>query len=41
LLLTHLQPGTAPAGAEAAARRAYHGELAVARGGLVADLGPH
>jgi ribonuclease BN (tRNA processing enzyme) len=41
LLLTHLQPGTEPAQAEAAARRAYHGEVAVARGGLVADLGSH
>jgi ribonuclease BN (tRNA processing enzyme) len=41
LLLTHLLPGTSPAGAEAAARRAYRGEVGVARGGLGADLGPH
>jgi len=41
LLLTHLQPATAPAGAVAAARRAYRGEIAVAQGGLVADLGSH
>jgi ribonuclease BN (tRNA processing enzyme) len=39
LLLTHLQPGTAPAGAQAAAHRAYRGEITVARGGLVVDLG--
>lgn len=38
LMLTHLQPGTAPADAEAAARRGYRGEVTVARGGLVADL---
>jgi ribonuclease BN (tRNA processing enzyme) len=41
LLLTHLQPGTVPVGAEAAARCAYRGEVAVARGGLVAELGRH
>jgi ribonuclease BN (tRNA processing enzyme) len=40
LMLTHLQPGTAPADAEAAARRGYSGEVTVARGGLVADLEP-
>jgi ribonuclease BN (tRNA processing enzyme) len=40
LLLTHLQPGADRAAAEAAARRGYGGEVAVATGGLVADLGP-
>jgi ribonuclease BN (tRNA processing enzyme) len=39
LLLTHLLPGTDPNRAEDAARGAYPGELAVARGGLVVDLG--
>jgi ribonuclease BN (tRNA processing enzyme) len=39
LLLTHLLPGTAPEAAAAAARRAYPGEVEVARGGLTADLG--
>jgi ribonuclease BN (tRNA processing enzyme) len=39
LLLTHLLPGTVPERAEAAARRAYDGELGVARGGVVVDLG--
>jgi ribonuclease BN (tRNA processing enzyme) len=39
LLLTHLLPGTAPEAAERAARQAYDGELAVAAGGVVMDLG--
>jgi len=39
LLLTHLLPGTVPDLAEEAARRAYGGETAVARGGVVVDLG--
>jgi ribonuclease BN (tRNA processing enzyme) len=39
LLLTHLLPGAAPEPAERAARRAYGGEVAVARGGMVVDLG--
>ena len=39
LLLTHLLPGTAPEAAERAARQAYAGELAVAAGGVVVDLG--
>jgi ribonuclease BN (tRNA processing enzyme) len=39
LLLTHLLPGTAPGLAEDAARAAFAGEVGVARGGLVADLG--
>jgi ribonuclease BN (tRNA processing enzyme) len=38
LLLTHLWPGTDPKVAEEAARRAYSGEIAVARGGVVIDL---
>ena len=38
LLLTHLLPGTEPARSEAAARAAFVGEVAVASGGLVADL---
>jgi ribonuclease BN (tRNA processing enzyme) len=39
LLLTHLLPGTDTARAEQAAREAYAGELAVARGGVVVALG--
>ncbi len=39
LLLTHLWPGTDPEAAVDAARRAYPGEIAVARGGVAADLG--
>jgi len=39
LLLTHLLPGTVPEVAERAARQAYPGQLAVARGNLVVDLG--
>lgn len=39
LLLTHLLPGTDPEAAEDAARRAYDGELGVARPGVVVDLG--
>jgi ribonuclease BN (tRNA processing enzyme) len=39
LLLTHLLPGTDPDAAVDAARRAYPGEIAVARGGLTAELG--
>jgi ribonuclease BN (tRNA processing enzyme) len=39
LLLTHLLPGTVPEAAEDAARRAYPGELGVARAGVVVDLG--
>jgi ribonuclease BN (tRNA processing enzyme) len=38
LLLTHLQPGTDPAAARAAANDAYDGEIGVATGGLVVDL---
>jgi ribonuclease BN (tRNA processing enzyme) len=38
LLLTHLLPGTDPGQAEDAARRAYHGELGVARAGVVVEL---
>ena len=40
LLLTHLLPGTAPGLAEAAARASFTGEVGVAHGGIVADLGP-
>jgi len=39
LLLTHLLPGTDPDLAETAAGRAYGGEITVARGGVVVDLG--
>jgi len=39
LLLTHLWPGTDPKVAEDAARRVFSGEIAVARGGVVVDLG--
>ena len=39
LLLTHLLPGTAPDLAEDAARVAFAGEVGIARGGVVADLG--
>ncbi|MDP9208887.1 MAG: MBL fold metallo-hydrolase, partial [Actinomycetota bacterium] len=39
LLLTHLLPGTDPVLAEDAARRAYRGELTVATGGVVVELG--
>jgi ribonuclease BN (tRNA processing enzyme) len=39
LLLTHLLPGTVPGQAEDAARRAYRGEVTVASGGVVVDLG--
>jgi ribonuclease BN (tRNA processing enzyme) len=39
LLLTHLLPGTDPDQAEDAARRAWDGELGVARGGVVVELG--
>jgi ribonuclease BN (tRNA processing enzyme) len=38
LLLTHLQPGTDPAAARAAAGKGYDGEIAVATGGLIVDL---
>jgi ribonuclease BN (tRNA processing enzyme) len=38
LLLTHLLPGTGPDQAEDAARRAWDGELGVARGGVVVEL---
>ncbi|GAA3158915.1 MULTISPECIES: MBL fold metallo-hydrolase [Nonomuraea] len=38
LLLTHLQPGTAPAAARAAAATAYDGEIGVATSGLVIDV---
>jgi ribonuclease BN (tRNA processing enzyme) len=38
LLLTHLWPGSDRQAAMAAARRAYHGEIAVADSGLVIDL---
>jgi len=38
LLLTHLLPGTLPDLAEDAARRAYRGEITLARGGVVVDL---
>jgi ribonuclease BN (tRNA processing enzyme) len=40
LLLTHLLPGTAPRLAEAAARATFTGQVGVAHGGIVADLGP-
>jgi ribonuclease BN (tRNA processing enzyme) len=39
LLLTHLMPGTSPQAALDAARRAYRGEVAVARGGLTLEVG--
>jgi ribonuclease BN (tRNA processing enzyme) len=39
LLLTHLLPGTSREAVESAARQTYSGELAIARGGLVIDLG--
>jgi ribonuclease BN (tRNA processing enzyme) len=39
LLLTHLLPGTVPDLAENAARGAYGGDITVARGGVVVDLG--
>jgi ribonuclease BN (tRNA processing enzyme) len=39
LLLTHLLPETVPDLAQNAARRAYGGEITVARGGVVVDLG--
>jgi ribonuclease BN (tRNA processing enzyme) len=39
LLLTHLWPGTDPEVTEAAARRSWSGEVAVAREGMVVDLG--
>jgi ribonuclease BN (tRNA processing enzyme) len=38
LLLTHLQPGTDPAAAKAAAAGEYDGELGIAVSGLVLDL---
>ena len=38
LVLTHLFPGTDPDVAEAAARRAFHGEVSVARPGLSVDV---
>jgi ribonuclease BN (tRNA processing enzyme) len=38
LVLTHLWPGLEPETVAEAARHAYHGELAVARPGLVVDL---
>jgi ribonuclease BN (tRNA processing enzyme) len=38
LLLTHLLPGTDQEAAVAAARRAYPGEVEVARGGLTAAI---
>jgi ribonuclease BN (tRNA processing enzyme) len=39
LLLTHLWPGSAPEPAEAAARRAYSGEIGIASEDLVVHLG--
>jgi ribonuclease BN (tRNA processing enzyme) len=39
LVLTHLLPETDPDQAEDAARRAYRGEVTLARGGVVVDLG--
>jgi ribonuclease BN (tRNA processing enzyme) len=39
LMLTHLLPGTDPGRARDAARRAYGGDLTVATGGVVVDLG--
>src|SRR5579875_1999035 len=39
LVLTHLWPGTDPGAAVAAAARHYGGEIAVAREGLIIDLG--
>jgi ribonuclease BN (tRNA processing enzyme) len=39
LILTHLWPGTDPAAARVAARRAYRAELDVAAPGLTIDLG--
>jgi ribonuclease BN (tRNA processing enzyme) len=39
LLLTHLLPGSDPEAAVAAARRAYPGEVEVARGGLTVEVG--
>lgn len=39
LLLTHLLPGTDPAAAVSAARHGYTGEVGVATGGLVLDVG--
>lgn len=39
LLLTHLQPGTAPEAAASAARAAFPGPVQVAGSGLVVDLG--
>ncbi|GAA1023413.1 MBL fold metallo-hydrolase [Acrocarpospora pleiomorpha] len=38
LLLTHLQPGTDPTAAQAAAEAEYDGEIGVATSGLVIDL---
>jgi ribonuclease BN (tRNA processing enzyme) len=38
LMLTHLQPGTDPAAAQAAARAGYDGDVGVATSGLVFDL---
>ena len=39
LILTHLWPGTDPAAARVAARRAYRGDLDVAAPGMTVDLG--
>jgi ribonuclease BN (tRNA processing enzyme) len=38
LLLTHLQPGTDPAAAQAAARDGYDGQVGIATSGLIVDL---
>ena len=38
LVLTHLMPGTEPEIAEAIARRAFDGEVSIARPGLVVDI---
>jgi ribonuclease BN (tRNA processing enzyme) len=40
LMLTHLWPGSDPGAAVSAARRGYEGNIAVARGGIIIDLGP-
>jgi ribonuclease BN (tRNA processing enzyme) len=40
LVLTHLQPGTDPLAAEAAARREFSGPVDVARPGLSVSVGP-
>ena len=38
LVLTHLWPGTDPAAARVAARRAYRGDLDIAASGMIIDL---